>query len=254
MTEKPPKDCLRLARGDKAKQHSHQLDRPTKTNRRAKTMQQNTVPIMGITGYAETYTAEKDGLIYVAEEQQDSFGYGFPDWCCPNAIKVTTNGYGEIRLEVVEHCQHCESDSPELIRVMSEWDAVLLIGDRIGDPLDYDAELTKILATASYVVVADRYLGYKAMPSGPVEPSGGQYLIFGMGSATSEDILPYACEIVAHLNGWLWEVGAIRAEDVEDITELRVTDCDDICGGFVWGNADCYGMSTPTAEELTSRF
>lgn len=218
-------------------------------------MQQNTVPIMGITGYAETYTAEKDGLIYVAEEMSDYFEGDFPDWCYPNAIKVTTNGYGEISLEVVEHCQHCESDSPELKRVIDEWDAVLNEDYDLDEPIDYDERLKKILSTASHVVIdPGHWLGYKAMPSGSVEPSAGQYLIFGMKSNTTEDIMPYACEIVAHLNGWLWEVGCTPAEDVEDITELRVLDCDDICGGFVWQNVDRDGMSIPTGVELTSRF
>lgn len=216
-------------------------------------MQQNTVPIMGITGHAETYTAEKDGLIYVAEEANDGYAY-FPDWCYPNAIKVTTNGYGEIRLEVVEHCQHCESDSPELNRVIDEWDAVLNEDYDLGNPIDYDERLAKILATANYVVADDHYLGYEAMPGGSVELRAGQYLIFGHGGATVEDIMPYASEIVAHLNGCLWDVGVTPAEEVEDITELRVLDCTDIYGGVVWDDVDSYGMSTPTAEELTNMF
>lgn len=254
MTAKPPKDCLRLARGDRLNSiHTARQTRPDQTtqNKLKETMQQHTVPIMGITGYAETYTEEKDGLIYVAEEMGDSFAY-FPDWCYPNAIKITTNGYGEIRLEVVEHCQHCESDSPELNRVMDEWDAVLLRDERTGDPIDYDEELTKILVTANYVVADDHYLGYKAMPSGSVAPSAGQYLVFGNEGSTIEGIMPYACEIVAHLNGSLWTVGSIPTDDVDDITDLRVLDCSDHFGGVVWDNVDSHGMSTPTAEELTN--
>lgn len=218
-------------------------------------MQQNTVPIMGITGYAETYTAENDGLIYVAEEMDGFLGGDFPDWCHPNAIEITTNRYGETCLNVVEHCKHCQSDSPELNRVMSEWDAVLLRDERLGDPIDYDEELEKILTTASLVVIdLGYYRGCKAFAGGSVEPSEGKYLIFGNEGCTPEDIMPYACELVAHINNYVWSVGSISAEDVEDITELRVLDCEDTCGGFVWDNVDRDGMSTPTAEELINRF
>lgn len=214
-------------------------------------MQHHAVPITGVIGYADVVTTEKDGVIYVAEESNDSY-VEFPDWCFPNAIKLATNGYGEIRPEVVEHCQYCDSDSPELKRVMDAWDAVLLNEDPLGDPVDYHEELEKILDTANYVVADDHYLGYKAMPGGSFELRAGQYLIFGCEGATVEDIMPYASAIVAHLNGCLWDVGTISADDVDDITELQVHDCENVCGGFVWDNVDSDGMSTPTAEELTN--
>lgn len=214
-------------------------------------MQQNTVPIMGITGYAETYSVEKNGLIYVAEEMSDFVTNGFPDWCYPNAIEVKTDSYGEIRLEIVNHCQYCESDSPELLAVWDEWQNAL--SEESEEPIDFDERLTDILTTARHAVIdPNNPYGYRAYRGGDQPLREGQYLIFGGSNDTPEELVKHASYVTAELNGTTWLIGSIDLEDVYDMDELRVHDCDNVCGGFVWDNVDRDGMSTPTAEELTN--
>ena len=214
-------------------------------------MQQNTVPITGGIDYADVVTTEKDGVVYVAEEMSDSPSIGFPDWCYPNAIEVNTNVDGEIRLEIVNHCKYCESDSPELLAVWDEWQDAL--SEESGEPIDFEERLTDILATARHAVVdPNNPYRYRAYDGGDVALCEGQYLIFGSSSSTPKELLNDASYITAELNGTTWLIGSIDADDVDDITKLRVYDCADVCGGYVFNDVDRNGMSTTTAEELTN--
>lgn len=178
---------------------------------------------------------EAHNRVIVAMEDDCS---GEADWdCCEYA-------HTDWRGEWVTNCSNCHDELKDMMYRLSSI-------DRAHDTYDFGkkAAYLKALNRAGYssaVVVGD-YYDYKAMNLEDYQGNMDDALVF---ISKYPNVISDARSYIATVFNKTWKVGIVDSEIFDPANFDFNSDCEHVFYGYIWGNVDDWGNSSPTDKEL----